>query len=100
MNDTMRHSERVRESFAPILPELFAAAGAAVMHPQFRELYPEFMIAVHQMVRATVPLMKTAMARSRELAETDPLAAAMKAFDQIKDQKFAEVGQLWKTASR
>ena len=27
-------------------------------------------------------------------------AAAMKAFDQIKDQKLAEVGRLWKTASR
>jgi Flp pilus assembly protein TadD len=27
-------------------------------------------------------------------------AAAMKAFDAIKDPKFAEVGKLWKTASR
>ena len=27
-------------------------------------------------------------------------AAAAKAFDAIKDPKFAEIGQLWKTASR
>src|SRR5262245_48008110 len=74
---TISNSRRLRPQIEWMLPELTAATAAVVMHPQFRELYPEFLVAVHQMVRATVPLMRTALRRCRELEDTDPVAAAM-----------------------
>jgi hypothetical protein len=75
--NTLSHSRRLRQQIEWVLPELTAATGAIVLHPQVRELYPEFMITVHQMVRATVPLMRTALHRCRELEANDTVAAAM-----------------------
>jgi hypothetical protein len=71
------NSRRLRQQIEWVLPELTAATAAVVMHPHLRELYPEFLITVHQMIRATVPLMRTALRRCRELEDTDPVAAAM-----------------------
>jgi hypothetical protein len=74
---TISNSRRLRRSIEESLPELLAATGAVMAHPQFRELYPELLITVHQMVRATVPLMRAALQRSREIEDTDAVAAAM-----------------------
>jgi hypothetical protein len=74
---TVSNSRRLRRTVETALPELSAATNAVVTHPQFRALYPEFLVTVHQMVRATVPLMRAALARCRELEGTDPVAAAM-----------------------
>jgi hypothetical protein len=41
-------------------------------HPQVRELYPEFLILVHSMIRASVPLLEAAAERARELPADDP----------------------------
>jgi hypothetical protein len=71
------NSQRLRREIELALPELTAASAAVVMHPQLRALYPEWMVLVHQMIRATVPLMRAALSRCRELADADPLAAAM-----------------------
>jgi hypothetical protein len=71
------NSRRLRQRIEWVLPELSATFRELLMHPQFRELFPEFQIALHQMVRATVPLMRTAVARCRELESTDRVAAAM-----------------------
>jgi hypothetical protein len=71
------NSRRLRQQIEWVLPELTAATAAVVMHPHLWELYPEFLITVHQMIRATVPLMRTALRRCRELEDTDPVAAAM-----------------------
>ncbi len=75
--NTISHSRRLRQQIEWVLPEVSAATSAIMTHPRFRELYPEFLITVHQMVRATVPLMRTALKRCRELEESDPVAAAM-----------------------
>jgi hypothetical protein len=45
------------------------------MHPELASLWPEFLVAQHQIIRATVPLTQAALARSRELDE--PLAAEL-----------------------
>jgi hypothetical protein len=74
---TISNSRRLRREIEPVLPILTSETSAVVSHPQFRELYAEFLITVHQMVRATVPLMRTALRRCLELKETDPVAAAM-----------------------
>ena len=45
------------------------------MHPELAALWPEFLIAQHQIIRATVPLTETALTRTRDLDE--PLAAEL-----------------------
>ena len=51
------------------------AYTALVEHPRLGELWPEYLILQHQIIRATVPLTETALARSHEL--DDPLAAPL-----------------------
>jgi hypothetical protein len=56
----------------------FAVAyDALVEHPRLRELWPEYLILQHQIIRATVPLTEAALVRSRELDGNDPLAAPL-----------------------
>jgi len=74
---SISNSRRLRQKIEAELPELGAATNAVIMHPSFRELAKEFLITVHQMVRASVPLMQAAQKRCQELALNDPLAAAM-----------------------
>jgi heme oxygenase-like protein len=59
----------------------FAVAyDALVEHPRLAELWPEYLILQHQIIRATVPLTEAALARSRELDGADPLAAPLAAY--------------------
>lgn len=74
---TISNTRRLRQQLEWVLPELSAAFNELLRHPRFRELYPEFLIVVHQMIRATVPLMRTALRRCQELADRDSVAAAM-----------------------
>jgi len=48
------------------------AYSALVEHPRLAELWPEYLVLQHQIIRATVPLTEAALARAREL--DDPLA--------------------------
>jgi len=43
-------------------------------HPRLRELWPEYLVLQHQIIRATVPLTEAALGRARELGD-EPLAA-------------------------
>lgn len=58
----------------PVLEE-----AAAQMWSSFspERLYPEYLIALHGVVRASVPLMEEALRASRVLAPDDPVAAGM-----------------------
>jgi hypothetical protein len=59
----------------------FAVAyDALVEHPRLPELWPEYLILQHQIIRATVPLTETALARSLELPRGDRLAAPLAAY--------------------
>lgn len=51
------------------------AYTALVEHPRLAELWPEYLILQHQIIRATVPLTEAALGRAREL--DDPLAAPL-----------------------
>ena len=53
------------------------AYSALVEHPCLVELWPEYLILQHQIIRATVPLTEAALARARELGDGDPLAAPL-----------------------
>ncbi len=46
-------------------------------HPNFPEVFPEFMFTIHGIIRATHPSMKAAAACAQALAANDPVAAAM-----------------------
>ena len=52
------------------------AYEALVVDPRLPELWPEYLIMQHAIIRATVPLTEAALTRSRELANTDPLGGA------------------------
>jgi hypothetical protein len=55
-----------------------ARPGALLLeHPHARELFPQYMAAGYQLARAMVPLMETALDRSRELAPNDPVAEGL-----------------------
>jgi hypothetical protein len=71
------HSRRLRERIEEALPDLAGATSALFAHPRFRELYVEFGTTLHQMIRASVPLMREARDRAHALAPYDPVAAAM-----------------------
>ena len=60
-----------------VLPELIDASTELVTHPRFAELYPEMLVSMHWMVRATVPLMKASLRHCLELNDSDPVAAAL-----------------------
>ncbi|MBW3542895.1 MAG: iron-containing redox enzyme family protein [Planctomycetes bacterium] len=74
---TVSHSERLRRKIELVLPEFASASTAIVEHPRFAEIFPEFLVTVHWMIRGSVPLMETAVARCRRMASTDAVAAAM-----------------------
>ena len=57
-----------------------AAYDALVGHPRIRELWPEYLVQQHAIIRATVPLTEAALARTRELSETDPLSAPLSSY--------------------
>jgi hypothetical protein len=52
---------------------LARAYTALVEHPRLGELWPEYLILQHQIIRATVPLTEAALARARASVD-DPLA--------------------------
>jgi hypothetical protein len=70
-----RPSARLRQKI-DLASRPFALASKALMtHPRVAELWPRYLMSAHTVVRTTVPLMETAAARARQLADTDPVAA-------------------------
>jgi len=73
----IRHSQRLRQKIELFLPELAEVAAGLADHPRLRAIYPEFLVNLHQGMRASAALLQTAAGRCRELADTDPVAAAL-----------------------
>jgi hypothetical protein len=74
---TISHSQRLRQKIELVYPALAGAAAEIAYHPEFRALYPEMLMTLHQGMRASVSLLRTAAARCRELEDADPVAAAL-----------------------
>jgi hypothetical protein len=72
-----RHSEILRSKIDLLTPRMSGAAGRIWEHPNFREIFPEFMFTIHSIIRATHHSMKFAAACAAERAATDPVCAAM-----------------------
>jgi hypothetical protein len=70
-------SDLLRAKVALVIPALVAASRKLLDHPGVAELYPEYLIAFHGVVRASVPLMEAALRRAEDLAAGDDVAAGL-----------------------
>jgi hypothetical protein len=73
----LTHSQRLRLKLKLAMPELGLAGHAIHSHPRLAEILPDYLYMTHCIIRASVPLMRVAAARSGELAASDPVAAAI-----------------------
>jgi len=71
------------------VPPVAEAYTRLVDHPRLRELWPEYLILQHQIIRATVPLTEAARQRSLEL-QADPLAPPLA--DYLEEHVDEELG--------
>lgn len=69
-------SRLLRDKLELVLPALLATGRELVGHPRLRALYPELLVMTHTRVRASVPLMETALETARTLPD-DPVAALL-----------------------
>jgi hypothetical protein len=60
-----------------VLPQLVAAGDRLLTHPRVRDLYGEYLIAMHCIIRASVPLMEAARDRAATMRESDSVAAGL-----------------------
>jgi hypothetical protein len=73
-------SVRLRGKIALVIDPFAAACTELVTHPRLRELWPEYLILQHAIIRATVPLTEAAAERAGALSNDDPLAAPLVAY--------------------
>jgi hypothetical protein len=69
-------SRRLRNKLELVLPGMLATGRRLIGHPELRGIYPEFLVMTYGIVRATVPLMETALTTARTLPD-DQVAALL-----------------------
>lgn len=62
-------SRRLHNKLELLLPGMLATGRRLIGHPGLREIYPEFLVMTYGIVRATVPLMETALTTARMLPD-------------------------------
>jgi heme oxygenase-like protein len=72
-------SGRLRRKIELIDGPFAVVSSTLFRHPRLDELWPEYAIRTHWIIRATVPLMEDAETRARTQAD-DPVAAGLAAF--------------------
>jgi heme oxygenase-like protein len=70
-------SDRLREKIEVLLPVLRAAGRRLIEHPRITVLYPEYLITMHGIIRASVPLMEAARARAERYGDDDPVSTQL-----------------------
>jgi Iron-containing redox enzyme len=80
LSQSVSRSRKLRAKIELVLPELMTVAQAFWGHPQFAELYPRFLVAMHGLTRASVPLMQAAVEQLDGREDEDPLAAPVAAY--------------------
>ena len=69
----MRSSERLRFRMAMTNGDLARALEALWAQTDLARLFPEYLILLHQIIRASVPLMQAARSQALQLSPSDPL---------------------------
>ncbi len=83
MTVTVPASGRLREVLALTIPAFSSRARDFWTHPRLPVLYPRYLVSLHTMIRASVPLMMAARQAVAGQGESDPLAGPLAAyFDQ------------------
>jgi Iron-containing redox enzyme len=62
-------SRRLRGKLELVLPALLATSRRLISHPGLHGIYPEFLVMTHSIIRASVPLMETALTTARTLPD-------------------------------
>jgi hypothetical protein len=74
----LTHSIVLRSKMELTCGALFQALDRMWSHPRLADLFPQFLVLLHQIMRASVPLMEAARERSVALAsQGDPLAPGL-----------------------
>lgn len=73
-------AQTLRATLLPVMPSLRAATARMWGAPEPAFRYREYLCAMHALVRASVPLMNTAVRRCRELMSEDPAARPLAAY--------------------
>ncbi len=77
---TLSNSQLLRRKIGFVLDELVLASQSLTTHPRIVDLYPEYLFTVHSMIRASVPLMQTALTSAKALDASDPVAEGLIAY--------------------
>jgi pyrroloquinoline quinone (PQQ) biosynthesis protein C len=82
-------SERLRRKVGLVRPDLARAGRRFVEHPRVRELYPEYLVHMHWIVRASVPLMEAArtLAATRDADDATSAALARYFEEHIEEER-------------
>jgi hypothetical protein len=70
-------SVRLRRKIDLVIQPFAAACRTLVTDPRLPELWPQYLITQHEIIRATVPLTEAAALRAAALIGDDPVAAAL-----------------------
>ncbi len=70
----------MRSTLSCLLPELARASDQFWAHPELSVIYPRYLAATHTIIRATVPLMTTALAVTRERYLDQPCGPPLAAY--------------------
>lgn len=70
-------SQRLQTKIELVLPVVDAVGWRLVSHPRIAELWPEYLITFHWIIRASVPLMEVALQCAADLSERDPVAQVL-----------------------
>jgi len=76
----MTHSQKLREKMQLTSYPLRQALNTFWTHPKLAEIFPVFLLYLHFIMRASVPLMEVALKRVQETAVCDPLAAGLASY--------------------
>ncbi len=63
-----------------VLGDVVEAGERLLHHPRVTDLYPEYLFFTHCIIRASVPVMQTALDRARTISSGDPVAAGVAAY--------------------
>jgi Iron-containing redox enzyme len=70
-------SVRLRRKIQLVTPPFAEACRSVFTHPRIRELWAEYLVTQHAIIRTTVPLMEAGRDRARTMAGDDPVAAGV-----------------------
>ncbi len=63
-----------------VLGDVVGAGERLLRHPRVAQLYPEYLFFTHCIIRASVPVMQTALDRASCIGGEDPVAAGLAAY--------------------